>query len=396
MYTFRPGQDVGDFTVVKPLGKGGMADLFLAKDRLLGRRVVIKVLSPLLAQRKDFHSRFIREARIQSRLDNPHIVQIFGFMMWESFPCLIMQHVRGTDLEKVIRTAKAFKEKRGSRGALSVERATHIFLQVLEGIGFAHRYRIIHGDIKPSNILLDRQGRAKVADFGLAKFTIREKPEPGTAPFQAGSPHYMSPEQIFHLKVDLRSDIYSLGVTLFHMLTGGFPHGGKRNATDLVEWHMEGSLEEATEVLAQYENIPPRMRDAMLSALENEPDRRPQSCLEFALALREESTQEMFSELLRMSLLSKREITPSERAYLDRIVRKKSLSLDEARALEANIRRELGLSPVDFAAEYKAGVERELARGPDPDKVCRELDQIYVDTNRLTRTQAEAIRRGAK
>jgi eukaryotic-like serine/threonine-protein kinase len=377
---------------MKPLGKGGMADLYLAKDRLLGRKVVIKVLSSLLMQKKDFHTRFIREARIQSRLDNPYIVQIFGFMVWEGTPCLVMQHVRGTDLEKVIKTARTLKERNGGRGALSVERAVHIFAQVLEGIGFAHKYRIIHGDIKPSNILLDRQGRAKVADFGLAKFTLRENTQRGTGPFQAGSPHYMSPEQIFNLEVDLRSDIYSLGVTLFHMITGKFPHGEKRSATDLVEWHMEGSLEEAREILAESGEIPVRVRHAILSALDNEPDQRPQSCLEFALAVREETTQEMFSELLRMSLLTKRQISASERAYLDRFARKRSLSLDQAQALEANIRKEIGLAPVDFAAEYRDGMESGFRQGEKSGSIHNRLDALYVETRRLSEAQAREIK----
>jgi len=297
----RPGQEIGDFVVLKPLGRGGMAELYLAKDRNLGRKVVVKILSPFLTQRKDFHSRFTREARIQARLDNPHILQVFGLLYWEGRPCLIMQHVRGTDLEKIVRTARMSKERTGHWGALSPERAIHIFLQILEGIGFAHKYRIVHGDIKPSNILLDRQGRVKVADFGLAFAVGGER----DADLPGGTPQYMSPEQILNLRVDTRSDIYALGVTLFQMLTGRLPYGEKKAHLDLIEWHREGTLEEARAMLSGSREIPVRIQDAVLKALDNDPDRRHQSCLEFALAIREKSGREMYSELLGLSLLSK-------------------------------------------------------------------------------------------
>ena len=362
-----------------------MAELFLARDRNLGRKVVIKVLSPILIQRKDFQNRFKREARIQAKLDNPHIVQVFGLVSWEGSLCLVMQHVEGTDLEKIIRTARSLKEEKGQQGALSAERAVHIFLQILEGIGFAHKYGIIHGDIKPSNVLLDRQGRVKVADFGQA-FAARHK---DAAP-QGGTPHYMSPEQILDRKVDARSDIYALGVSLFHMITGRLPHGDKKGFHDLIEWHMEGAMEEARAILEASQRVPVHVRDAILKALEQKPDRRHQSCLEFALAIREESGHEMYSELLRLSLLTRHALLPSERAYLDRIAEKKGLSFEEARILEKKIRAEMGLSPVDFEGEYRLGLADDLRWGGEV--ISDRLDRLYIGTGRITEKEALKIR----
>jgi hypothetical protein len=109
---------------------------------------------------------------------------------------------------------------------------------------------------------------------------------------------------------------------------------------------MEGSLDEAKEVLAECEEIPPRIKEAIFKALENDPQKRHQSCLEFALAIQQETYHEMYSELLRLSLLGKKEITPSERVYLDEIAAEKSLSREEARSLEKNIRKEMGLPPL--------------------------------------------------
>ncbi|MBN1102033.1 MAG: serine/threonine protein kinase [Deltaproteobacteria bacterium] len=343
--TFHPGQDIGGFVILKPLGKGGMAELFLARDRVLKRRVVIKVLNPVVGKRKGFRRQFLREARIQAGLDNPRIVQVLQGLEEGADLCLVMQYVQGTDLEKVIKKARALREKKGAPGALSVERSVHIFLQVLEGVGFVHKYKIIHGDIKPSNILLDRQGRAKVADFGLAFLMSYERRHGGSF-FHGGTPYYMSPEQVLNQGMDFRSDIYALGVTFFHMITGRFPFGEKKRYMELVECHMEGSLDDAREILAECGEIPPRIKEAIFKALENDPEKRHQSCLEFALAIQQETSHEMYSELLRLNLLGKKEITPSERAYLDEIAAKKSLSREEARSLEENIRNEMGLPPL--------------------------------------------------
>ena len=146
---FHPGQEVEDYLIEKEIGKGGMAELYLATDRALKRTVVIKVISPVFSRRDDFKKRFISEARIQANLENPHIVQIYRIFEYQHNLCLAMQHIKGTDLAVVVKKAKSMKEKHGKKGALSPERGIHIFLQVLEGIGFVHKYGILHGDIKP-------------------------------------------------------------------------------------------------------------------------------------------------------------------------------------------------------------------------------------------------------
>ena len=385
---FQPGREIGNFLILKSLGKGGMAELFLARDRILKRRVVIKVLALPLSGRTPFQRQFLREARIQANLESPYIVQVLGVLEHEGSHCLVMQYVQGTDLEKVIRKAKSLREKRGEKGALSEKRAIHIFHQVLEGIGFAHRYRIIHGDIKPANVLLDRQGRAKVADFGLAFLLTCDGRAREEMP-QGGTPCYMSPEQILNRQVDFRSDIYSLGVTLFHMLTGSFPTGDRKRFMEYVECHLEGSLEGAETVLDEYRDLlHPRTRKAILKAIDNDPDRRHQSCLEFALAVREEGSHETYSELLRSSLLSKREVTLPERAYLDENAEAKSLSPEEALSLEVNIRNEMGLPPLDFRREYKAAMKALFRRGRDPDAARDELGMVYVEKKRVSEKDA--------
>ena len=338
---FQPGQQIEDYVIAQRLNRGGMGELYLARDVVLKRRVIIKVLSPPFAQKQEYRHQFLREAKIQANLDNPHVVQVFRTFMYQEFPCVVMQHVQGTDLEKIVKKAKSIREKRQEKGALSVERAIHIFLQVLEGIGAAHRYNIVHGDIKPSNVLLDPQGRVKIVDFGLSFMLGSGKKIKGER-LPGGTLQFMSPEQLLNEDVDLRSDIYSLGVTFFFMLTGQWPTGERKRLTDLLEYHLEGSLEDPGKILDDVGALRPRVKAAVLKALEKDQDKRPQSCLEFSLAIKEDAPHELYSELLRLSLLATKEITPAERAYLDRIAKRKGLQPREAEALERSIRREMG------------------------------------------------------
>jgi len=339
---FQPGQQIEDYVVGQRLERGGMGELYLARDITLKRKVIIKALSPPFSEKQEYRNQFLREAKIQANLDNPHVVQVFRAFIYQGVPCLVMQHVQGTDLEKIVKKAKAIREKRQEKGALSVERGIHIFLQVLEGIGFAHKYNIVHGDIKPSNILLDQQGRVKIVDFGLSFMLASGKKMRGES-LPGGTLQFMSPEQLLNEEVDSRSDIYSLGVTFFFMLTGQWPTGERKRLTDLLEYHMEGSLEDPERMLEEVGTIRPRIKAAVLKALEKDQAKRPQSCLEFSLAVKEDAPHELYSELLRLSLLATKEITPAERAYLNRIAKMKGLQPGEAEALERSIRREMGL-----------------------------------------------------
>jgi serine/threonine protein kinase len=250
----------------------------------------------------------------------------------------------------------------------------------------------IHGDIKPSNVLLDQQGRAKVIDFGLA-FIARYGKNKKEEMSLVGTPVYMSPEQILEEEVDIRSDIYSLGVTFFNMLTACFPSGDRIKAKELLEYHLEGSLDEAQLILNEFQDIPLHIKKAILTALDSDPNNRHQSCLEFSLAIKEDAPHEMYSELLRFSLLTKNDITSSERSYLDKIASRKGLAPEETKALEIRMREDMGLPPLDFAKEYGDAYQDLLARGREKQDVYLDkLEKIYLREDRISGETAKSIR----
>ncbi|MFO7973296.1 MAG: serine/threonine-protein kinase [Candidatus Hydrogenedentota bacterium] len=203
------GRTVGNYQILRELGRGGMGVVYLAKDRVLQRRVAVKVLPEHLAEDAVFVKRFLREARAAARLTHPNLVIIHAVGQHEGSYFIEMELVRGWTLAEIIETQGRF----GIRHALNITR------QAAEALAAAHENGIIHRDIKPQNIAVNAAGRVKVMDFGLAK-AVKATTQLTSDGLMLGTPLYMSPEQCQGSAVDARSDIYSLGVTLFEMLAG--------------------------------------------------------------------------------------------------------------------------------------------------------------------------------
>lgn len=208
---------VPGYEVLRFLARGGMGAVYQARQERLDRVVALKILAPEVAQRVVFAERFGREARALAKLNHPHIIAVHDFGEIDGLYYLVMEFVDGQDLRPLLRA-----------GRLKPALALRLAGQVCDALQYAHEEGIIHRDVKPENILLDRKGRVKVADFGLAKLM------PGAAAAAAltgseqalGTLHYMAPEQLRRpLEVDQRADIYSLGVLLYEMLTGDLPLG---------------------------------------------------------------------------------------------------------------------------------------------------------------------------
>ena len=235
--------------IIRLIGKGGMGAVYKARQPALDRFVALKVLPPAMGSDPGFAERFNREARALARLNHPNIVAVHDFGKAGSLHYLLMEFVDGANLREVEQA-----------GALTPEQALAIVPQICEALQFAHDEGIVHRDIKPENLLLDKKGRVKITDFGIAKI-IGQAPQDVSltgAKDIVGTPHYMAPEQLEKPRsVDHRADIYSLGVVFYEMLTGELPLGKFAPPSKITR-------------------IDVRLDEVVLHTLEKEPDRRYQ------------------------------------------------------------------------------------------------------------------------
>jgi serine/threonine-protein kinase len=204
----------GRYELVQRLGAGGMAEVYLATDTRLGRNVAVKLLAALYAADPAALARFEREARAAAAVSNPHVVSVLDAGVADGRAFLVMEYVPGPTLRDVLLR----------RGPLPETEALSLAAEVADGLAAAHRSGIVHGDVKPANVLLDAEGRAKLADFGIARLASAAA-TPGATSVM-GTAHYLSPEQAEGRPIDGRADVYSLGVLLFELLTGRPPFQG--------------------------------------------------------------------------------------------------------------------------------------------------------------------------
>ncbi|HTU79446.1 MAG TPA: Stk1 family PASTA domain-containing Ser/Thr kinase [Solirubrobacteraceae bacterium] len=204
----------GRYRVISRLGSGGMADVYLAHDTLLGREVAVKLLHHHFAEDQEFVERFRREASSAAGLSHPNIVAIFDRGEWNGTYYIAMEYVAGRSLKTIVR----------EQGALDPAAAIEVVVQILRAARFAHRRGVIHRDLKPHNVILDEEGRARVTDFGIARAGASDMTLTGSI---MGTAQYLSPEQAQGLAVSASSDLYSIGVILYELLTGVVPFEGE-------------------------------------------------------------------------------------------------------------------------------------------------------------------------
>jgi eukaryotic-like serine/threonine-protein kinase len=224
------------YRLVAQQGSGGMAVIYKALDTSLGRTVAIKILRPSLTAEPQFIARFQNEARSIANLSHPNIVTVHDVGSDGPTNFMVMEFVEGSDLKKVIR----------SHGTLSVEKSLHYAIGMCAGLGFAHRSRIVHADVKPQNVLVNKSDEVKITDFGIAQALSDTQPAE-RASVVWGSPHYFAPEQAQGEKPSAASDVYSIGIVLFEMLTGRLPYTGA-NQQELAMAHIRTAVPLANEV----------------------------------------------------------------------------------------------------------------------------------------------------
>ncbi|MBR3458602.1 MAG: Stk1 family PASTA domain-containing Ser/Thr kinase [Selenomonadaceae bacterium] len=243
------------------VGSGGMADVYKAQDNLLKRPVAVKILHEQFRKDEEFIGKFHREAQSAARLSHPNIVNIFDVGISGDAHYIVMEYVSGNTLKSLIQ----------EKGHLPVEEALHIAKEIADALAMAHSNNIVHCDIKPHNILMMSDGHAKVADFGIARAVTES-----TMTYSGnvvGSVHYFSPEQAKGTYITPRSDVYSLGVVLYEMLTGHLPFTGETPVSIAMK-----HLQEEPPSLRQYNpEIPPMVEAIVMKAMSKDPAMRPES-----------------------------------------------------------------------------------------------------------------------
>ena len=250
----------GRYKVLKKLGSGGMATVYLAEDQELGRRVAIKILNAKHASDEQFVERFRREASSAAGLSHPNIVQIYDRGKAEGTYYIAMEVIEGLSLKELII----------KHGPSPIPVAVNYGRQILAALRFAHRNGVVHRDIKPHNVLVDEEGRVKVTDFGIARAGASEMTEVGSI---IGTAQYLSPEQARGAPVDARSDLYSVGVVLYELLTGEAPYNGD-TPVEIAMKHLSAVPEPPS---VKRPEVPPELDAVVLRALAKNPDDRFQS-----------------------------------------------------------------------------------------------------------------------
>jgi eukaryotic-like serine/threonine-protein kinase len=256
----------GRYRLTHRIGSGGMADVWAAEDTELGRRVALKVLHDNFARDREFVERFRREASSAAGLQHPNVVGVFDRGEVDDTYYIAMELIEGSSLRELI------------SGGLEISESIEVTRQVLAAARFAHAAGIVHRDLKPMNVLIDRDGRVRVADFGIARAGGSEITQTGSV---MGTAQYLSPEQAQGMEITAAADIYSIGVILFEMLTGRVPFDGE-NAVAIAMKQVSERPPPPSSINAA---VPPALEEVVLRALAKDPDNRYSSAEEMLAAL---------------------------------------------------------------------------------------------------------------
>ena len=343
----------GRYQLTRVVGSGGMATIYAAIDLRLDRQVAVKVMHSHLAQDEQFVSRFIREAKAAASLSHPNIVAVLD-QGWNQggAPCvfIVMELIEGATLRDYII----------EQGALSAERALSIITPVASALAAAHKLGIVHRDIKPENILVSKEGRIKIADFGLARGALLGNTMTAESSVILGSVSYLSPEQVQRGVADARSDIYSLGIVLFEILTGEKPYQGE----DPVQVAIKHVNERVPAPSTLKPGLSVEIDRLVLSATDIDPDKRPRDAVILLEKLRELSEKldprkRQLSLELDLPPLAIKE--PGKKDGAKRLRRDKDREVEIPKNQEATVKKEKSSSIGKKALSKRIKRNRQIA-----------------------------------
>ncbi len=268
------GERVGDYEVVEVLGQGGMGQVYKVKNVLSERIEAMKVLLPNMEGDSDLAERFLREIKVQAAFDHPNIAKLYTALRASNQLLMVMEFVEGTSMEKLL-----------AKGPLLVGETVDYASQVLDALAYAHGRGVVHRDIKPANIMLTSSGKVKLLDFGIAHMANSNLTQVGTT---VGSLFYMSPEQVKGSPADPRSDLYSLGVVLYEMVTGKRPFLGD-SASAIMAAHLQQTPVAPNDIVPW---VLGPLNEIILMAVAKDPDARFQSAAAFRNALQSVAAKE--------------------------------------------------------------------------------------------------------
>lgn len=298
------GRQILNYEIKSLIGEGGMGAVYLAEHTQVYRKVAVKVLHPQFLKNQEIRLRFKNEASMMAHLQHPNIVSLYDYVEDESGMYLIMEYVEGAPLDEFISRVT---------GPMPEYKAVPIMKQILEAFNYAHDKKIVHRDIKPANVLIGQNGDVKILDFGIARILGEGGHNLTKTGTQMGTVFYMSPEQVQGKKVDHRSDIYSLGVTFYQMLTGINPYKGITTEYEVYSKIVSEELPNPKDI---YPGVPDYLVPILKKALNKIPDDRFVSCNDFLNAIENKTLASFSNPKQRVS--NNNSISPTGNGGTDR------------------------------------------------------------------------------
>lgn len=316
------GTEISGCEILNKVAEGGMGAVYKARHKALNRIVCVKILSPALANDKKAVELFLTEARAIAELDHPNIVNVYNVGKEKGYYFIVMSYIEGQTLSMMLKKNRV----------LPIGVVLDLFEGVLLGLNAAHEKGIIHRDIKPSNIIVTPQGQAKLLDFGIAKKVDKEKGSTKTTEL-AGTAYFIAPEQALGRDLDTRADLYSIGASLYYVVTGHFPYNGK-NTIDIIQKHINDPVPDPAKLR---KDIPGWLSLAIQKLMSKNPDDRFQTAKEVHDHLKKMRAEDM----LRINTQDGRTIDLGEDASL-KIVKEDKVTTESIKRLRAKEREDFG------------------------------------------------------